>query len=101
MTRWIVIAAAVAVGFFMLGYDQRTDDTGVEVALLIAVSLALAAAAPRAALAVALGVGLPIAAYSLMHGNGPGVMALLITGAGAFLGWTMRKGAQATSHIET
>ena len=42
-----VLAVAIAVGFFMLSYDQRTDDTGVEVALLVALSLALAVAAPR------------------------------------------------------
>jgi hypothetical protein len=95
VTRWLVIAAALVIGFVLLGYDQRTDDTGVEVALLIGVSLALAAAAPRAALAVALGVGLPIAAHSVMQGNPPGLFALLITGAGAFLGWTMRRAATA------
>ena len=91
MTRWIVIAVALLAGLWLLGYDQRTDDTGVEVALIIAISLALAAAAPRAALAVALAIGLPIAASSILHGNGPGLMAVLISGAGAFIGYTMRR----------
>lgn len=92
MTRWIVIGIALVVGFFLLSYDQRTDDTGVEVALIIATSMALTLAAPRAAVAVALAIGLPIAGWSVMQGNGPGIAALLIAGAGAFLGWTMRRG---------
>ena len=93
MTRWIVIAVALLAGLWLLGYDQRTDDTGVEVALIIAISLALAAAAPRAALAVALAIGLPIAASSVIHGNYAGVMGLLISGAGAAIGYVMRRSA--------
>ena len=58
MNRWIVILVALAVGLFLLSYDQRTDDTGVEVGLLVATSLALTVAAPRAAIAVALAIGL-------------------------------------------
>ena len=50
MTRWVVIVVALIAGFLLLSYDQRTDDTGVE----------------------ALAIGLPIAAWSVMHGNGPG-----------------------------
>ncbi|MEP7004291.1 MAG: hypothetical protein ABI888_07095 [Chloroflexota bacterium] len=94
MTRWVVIVVALIVGFFLLSYDQRTDDTGIEVALIIATAMALTVAAPRAAIAVALAIGLPIAGWSLMHGNGPGIVALLIASAGAFLGWVMRKGAE-------
>ena len=54
-----IIVAAVVAGFLMLAYDQRTDDTGVEAALLVAISLALAVAAPRRALAIGWGSGLP------------------------------------------
>ena len=97
MTRWIVIALALALGFVLLSYDQRTDDTGVEVALIIATAMALTLAAPRAAIAIALAIGLPIAGWSMIHGNGPGVAALLIAGAGAFLGYVMRRSAQRAS----
>ena len=90
-----VLAIAVAVGFFMLSYDQRTDDTGVEVALLVALSLALAVAAPRRALAVGLAVGLPIAAWSVINGNGAAVAALAFALVGAGLGWLMRRGSLA------
>jgi hypothetical protein len=95
MTRWIVIGVALLAGIWLLGYDQRTDDTGVEVALIIAIALALTVAAPRAALAVALAVGLPIAASSFMHGNPPGAAAVAISGAGAAIGYAMRRGADA------
>ena len=40
MKQLIVLAAALGVGFYLLSYDQRTDDTGVEAALLLATSLA-------------------------------------------------------------
>ena len=86
-----VLAVAIAVGFFMLSYDQRTDDTGVEVALLVALSLALAVAAPRRALGVGLAVGLPIAAWSVINGNGAAVAALAFALFGAGLGWLMRR----------
>ena len=90
-----VLVAAVVAGFFMLAYDQRTDDTGVEAAILVAISLALALAAPRRALAVGLGVGLPIAVWSVMNGNGAGVTALAFALFGAGMGWLMRRGSVA------
>jgi hypothetical protein len=93
VNRWIVILAALAVGLFLLSYDQRTDDTGVEVGLLVATSLALTLAAPRAAIAVALAIGLPIAAYSLWHGNGPGAAALVFSSVGAGIGYLVRRGS--------
>jgi hypothetical protein len=93
MTRWVVLTIALAIGLFMLSYDQRTDDTGVEVALLLASSLALTLAAPRAAIGVALAIGLPIAAYSLWHGNGAAVAALIFSGVGAAIGYVMRRGS--------
>jgi hypothetical protein len=90
-----VLLVAIAVGFFLLSYDQRTDDTGVEVALLVALSLAMAVAAPRRALAVGLAVGLPIAAWSVINGTGAAVAALAFALFGAGLGWLMRRGSLA------
>jgi len=92
MTRWIVVAVALAIGFFMLSYDQRTDDTGIEVGLLVGTALALTLAAPRAAIAIALAIGLPIAAYSLWHGNGAALAALVFSSVGAGIGYLMRRG---------
>jgi hypothetical protein len=91
MNRWIVLVLALVAGFVLYGYDQRTDDTGVEVALLIAIAMALTLAAPRVWVAIALAIGLPIAFGSMLAGNQPGIAALLIAGAGAFLGYVMRR----------
>jgi hypothetical protein len=88
------LIAAVLAGLLLLGYDQRTDDTGVEAALLVAIALALTLAAPRRALAVGLGVGLPIAAWGVMGGNTGGILALAFALFGAGLGWLMRRGSQ-------
>ena len=90
--RWLVLAVALVVGFFLLSYDQRTDDTGVEAGLLVASSLALTLAAPRVAIAIALAVGLPIAAWSVWHGGGAAMVALLFSGSGALVGYMMRRG---------
>ena len=85
------------VGFFLLGFDQRTDDTGVEVGLILAFSLALALAAPRRAIAVALGVALPIAAASVINGRiDVAAVVLVIALVGAGLGWLMRRGSLAS-----
>ena len=92
-----VLVAAVLAGFFMLAYDQRTDDTGVEAALLLAISLTLSVAAPRRAFAVGLGVGLPTAVWSVMNGNSAGVAALAFALIGAGLGWLMRRGSLAAA----
>jgi hypothetical protein len=57
----VVLALAIVAGLFLLGYDRRTDDTGVEAALLLAI--------------------IPV--------------ALVITLAGALLGYLMRRGSLA------
>jgi len=86
--------AAVLVGFFLLGFDQRTDDTGVEAGLILALSLALALAAPLRWVAVALGVALPIVAASLFNGRlDVAAVVLGIAALGARLGWLMRRGS--------
>ena len=91
MKDWLVLLAAVVVGFFLFGYDQRTDDTGVEAALIFGLSLALAFAAPRRWIAVVLGVALPIVAASLFSGRlDVAAVVLGIAAVGARLGSLMR-----------
>ena len=97
MMRWFVIALSLVVGFFLLSYDQRTDDSGVEAALLVASALALTLAAPRAAIAIWLGVGLPIAAYDTWHGVPAAMLTLVFSGAGALIGYAMRRGTGSVS----
>ena len=87
MIRWIVVAASLAVGTFLMSYDRRTDDSGVEAALLLASALALTLTAPRAAVAIALGIALPMA---VLNGSYPG---LIFSAIGAALGYAMRRGA--------
>jgi len=90
----LVLLAAVLVGFFLLGYDQRTDDTGVEAGLILALSLALALAAPRRWVAIGLGVALPIAAASVIKGHvDVAAVVLVIAMVGAGLSWLMRRGS--------
>jgi len=88
-----ILVVAVLAGLFLLSYDQRTDDAGVEAGLLVAISLALALAAPRRAFAIGLALGLPIAAWSLVNGNGAGLAALAFALIGAGIGWIMRRGS--------
>ena len=98
MRDLLVLLAAVLVGFFLLGYDQRTDDTGVEAGLILALSLALALAAPRRWIAVALGVSLPIVAASLFSGRlDVAAVVLGIALVGARLGSLMRRRTAATA----
>jgi len=93
---WLILLAAVVVGFFLFGYDQRTDDTGVEAGLILALSLALALAAPRRWVAVALGVALPIVAAGLFSGRlDVAAVVLGIAAVGARLGSLMRRGSVA------
>jgi len=91
MRRWIVIAVALVIGFWMLSYDQRTDDSGVEAGLLVGISLALTLAAPRAWLAIALAMALPIVGWNLSHGNGAALIVLVFAFVGAGLGYVMRR----------
>lgn len=97
MKNVVVVAVALAVGLFMWSVDQRTDDSGVEAALLVATALALTLAAPRVAIAIALAIGLPIAGWSLLHANAPGLVALVFAGAGAGIGYVMRRSVAASS----
>ena len=94
MRDWFILLVAVLVGLFLLGYDQRTDDTGVEVGLIVALSLALALAAPRRWFAIGLGVALPIAAASAINGHvDVAAVVLVIAMVGAGVGSMMRRGA--------
>ena len=56
MKNVVIIALAVLAGMALASYDLRTDDTGIEVGLLLIASATLAALGPGgiAALAIAI-----------------------------------------------
>ena len=43
----IAVALALVAGVFLASYDLRTDDTGIEVGLLLIASVTLAVVAPK------------------------------------------------------
>ena len=67
MRNAIAVALALVAGIALAIYDTRTDDTGIEVGLLLIVSIALAFVAPKFWWAIALLVGgfVPLAEMSL------------------------------------
>ena len=85
MIRWIVIALALVVGFALISYDRGTDDTGIEVGLLIGLALLFTLAAPRVQWAVALAIALPMAMF-----NGS-IVALVFSSLGAGIGTVVRR----------
>jgi hypothetical protein len=85
------IVLALACGVLLASYDTRTDDTGIELGLLLIASLLLALLAPKRWWAIALLVGgfIPIVEISAQWGSGrvpPGVVAVVVTFAGALGG---------------
>jgi hypothetical protein len=90
----IAIVLALVVGVFLASYDLRTDDTGIEVGLLLIVSVTLAAVAPKRWWLIALCVGLPIpiVEIALAHSALPGgVIAPALTIVGALIGFAVAR----------
>lgn len=90
MRTGVVTALALATGIRLAAYDLRTDDSGVEVGLLLIAAVVLTAFAPRRWWIIALCVGLPIPVAELViaHSSLPpaGVAALAVTIVGALSG---------------
>ncbi|HVR88828.1 MAG TPA: hypothetical protein VHG53_04705 [Candidatus Limnocylindria bacterium] len=88
---------ALGGGVLLAVYDLRTDDTGIEVGLLLIASLALAAISPRRWWLVALCVGLPIPLVELASGAVPpaGAFALGFTIAGSLIGFGISRARSA------
>ena len=92
MKNAIAIVLALAAGALLATYDLRTDDTGVEVGLLLITSLALAFVAPKLWWAIALLVGgfIPIFEIAVSRSDGApapsGAIALIFTLIGSLSG---------------
>jgi hypothetical protein len=81
----------------LASYDTRTDDTGIEIGLLLIASIVLAAVAPKRWWAIALLVGgfiplVEMAINQLAPGRTPpGAVALVVTFIGALAGFGINR----------
>jgi hypothetical protein len=97
MRNAIAVALALAVGLLLATYDLRTDDTGIEVGLLLIASFALAFIAPKWWWLIALFVGgfIPIFELSVQglaaSPTPSGVVALVFTLIGSLGGFAIAR----------
>ncbi|HEY8730477.1 MAG TPA: hypothetical protein VIN69_00685 [Candidatus Limnocylindria bacterium] len=98
MRSAIAIALALIAGGLLASYDLRTDDTGIEVGLLLSASVTLAALAPKRWWAIALCVGLPIPIIEIAVGQvappPAGAVALGVTIVGALIGFAIARASR-------
>lgn len=95
----IAVAVALFCGLVLASYDTRTDDTAIELGLLLIASAALAFVAPRRwwAIAVLVGGFIPLIELSVQSGSKgvpPGVIALVITFIGALIGFGIARASR-------
>jgi hypothetical protein len=99
--NWIAIGVALVVGLLLASYDLRTDDTAIEVGLLLIASVTLAALAPTRWWLIALCVGLPIpiVEIAVAHATLPpaGVAALVVAIIGALIGFGIARASRASA----
>jgi len=102
MKNAISIGVALVVGVLLAFYDLRTDDTGIEVGLLLIASITLAALAPRRWWLIALCVGFPISigeiavAHASVFPPG-GVAALGVAIVGALIGFAIGRASRSSA----
>ena len=92
----LAIVLALLCGLVLASYDTRTDDTGIEVGLLLIASIALAVLAPKRWWAVALLVGgfIPLVEIGPQWSTGhipAGIMAVVVTFVGALIGFAISR----------
>ena len=94
----LAIAIALICGLFLAFFDSRTDDTGIEVGLLLIASSALAFLAPKWWWAIAPLVGgfIPIVELGpIEHLHMPaGIVALGFTFVGALIGFAISRASR-------
>lgn len=95
MKNWIAIALALAAGLLLASYDSRTDDTAIEIGLLLIAAVGLAALAPARwwLIALCVGVPIPIAEIAVSHATMPpaGIAALVVAVIGALIGLAIHR----------
>ncbi len=94
----VAVVAALGTGLFLARYDLNTDDTGIEVGLLLTASALLAVLAPRRWWIVALSVGSPIPIVELAIGHAAippaGIAALGVAIVGALIGFAASRASR-------
>jgi uncharacterized membrane protein len=97
----LAIAVALICGLFLAFFDSRTDDTGVEVGLLLIASTLLAVMAPKRwwIIALLVGVFIPIVELGpIEHPHIPaGIVALGVTVVGALIGSVVARASRSRS----
>ncbi|MEA2662722.1 MAG: hypothetical protein QOH08_2294 [Chloroflexota bacterium] len=95
----LAMGLALVIGLLLASYDLRTDDTGIEVGLLLIASVTLAALAPRRWWLIALCVGLPIPVVEIIVARASlppgGVAALGVAIVGALIGLAIGRASRA------
>ncbi|HLZ47210.1 MAG TPA: hypothetical protein VKR80_01010 [Candidatus Limnocylindria bacterium] len=103
MKNALAISLALICGLVLSFYDTRTDDTGVEVGLLLFASSGLAFLAPTWWWAIALLVGGFIPIIELGPIEQPhvpaGIIALGVTFVGALIGFAIARSARSTTAV--
>ena len=103
MRNAIALGLALGVGVLLAAYDLRTDDTGIEVGLLLIASVTLAALASKWWWLVALCVGLPIPVVEIVVGHAAlppaGIAALGVAIVGALIGFGIARASRTAAAI--
>jgi hypothetical protein len=102
MRNAIALIAALLCGLALASYDTRTDDTAIELGLLVIASVGLTLLAPRLWWAIALLVGgfIPLVEMADQFASGrvpPGLVALVVTFVGAFGAFAMARASKASA----
>ena len=95
----IAIILALLCGLALASYDTRTDDTGIELGLLLIASILLTVIAPKRwwLIAICVGAFIPLVELGPQWATGrvpPGVVALVVTFIGALIGFAIARASR-------
>lgn len=100
MKNAITLVAALLCGLALASYDTRTDDTAIELGLLVIASVGLTLLAPKLWFAIALLVGgfIPLVEMSGQFVRVPaGAVALVVTFVGALIGFVIARASRTSA----
>lgn len=102
MREAIALVLAGLSGMLLASYDTRTDDTAIELGLLLVASLSLALLAPKRwwIIALLVGIFIPLVEMGPQWRSGyvpAGAVALVVTFIGAFIGHLITRGPRTSA----